>query len=54
MQKKLANGKLLNENGELTQAGWSTKLIKEYNPEQIMASKWRVKEWDYYLIYNKN
>ena len=43
MQKKLANGSLLNEEGSLTQAGWSTKLIKTYDPAQIKASKWRIK-----------
>lgn len=46
-------GKLLNENGTLTEAGWANQLILEYNPENIKANKLRIKEWDYYLITNE-
>ncbi|MGI6744989.1 MAG: hypothetical protein BWY46_00824 [Firmicutes bacterium ADurb.Bin300] len=42
--------KLLDENGELSCAGWANHLILEYNPENIRANKLRIKEWDYYLI----
>lgn len=52
MQVKLEPGKLLNEEGNLFQAGYSNSLIKEYNRKDIKASKWRIKEWDYYYIGN--
>lgn len=42
--------KLLNADGQLSEAGWANHLILEYNPENIKANKLRVKEWDYYLI----
>ncbi|WP_053984244.1 DUF2804 domain-containing protein [Niameybacter massiliensis] len=51
MQQQLTTkGKLLNTEGELCDRGYSTSLILEYDREDIQASKWRIKEWDYYLI----
>lgn len=50
MQTKLTYGKLLNEKGELNQAGYAYSLVKEYNRNDIKANKMRIKEWDYYLI----
>lgn len=47
-------GKLLNELGELANPGYSTSLIQEYSRNDIKAKKFKIKEWDYYLIYNKN
>ena len=44
--------KLLNEKGELTNPGYSTSLIQEYSRNDIKAKKFKIKEWDYYLIYN--
>ena len=44
--------KLLNEHGELTNPGYSTSLIQEYSRSDIKAKKIKIKEWDYYLIYN--
>ena len=44
--------KLLNELGELTNPGYSTSLIQEYSRKDIKAKKFKIKEWDYYLIYN--
>ncbi len=44
--------KLLNELGELTNPGYSTSLIQEYSRNDIKAKKFKIKEWDYYLIYN--
>ncbi len=29
-------------------------LIQEYNRNQIRASKFRIKEWDYYLVLNQD
>ena len=52
MQKKLSSGSLLNEKGELNQAGYSTEMIKKYERNKIKANKSRIKEWDYYLVYN--
>ncbi len=46
--------KLLNEFGELTNPGYSTSLIQEYSRSDIKAKKFKIKEWDYYLIYNEN
>ena len=54
MQGNLKKGKLLNENGELIESGWSTEIVKEYLRSDIKASKWRIKEWDYYLISNND
>ena len=53
MQNKIIKaGDLLNEKGELIECGYSTKLIKDYDRSKIKAGKLRIKEWDYYLIYN--
>ncbi len=55
MQKQIKKkGPLLNEKGELKQAGYSKKMLLEYNRENIKSGKLRIKEWDYYLFYNKN
>ncbi len=52
MQHKLSAGKLLDENGRLCEAGYATSLVREYRREDIKAPAFRIKEWDYYLIYN--
>lgn len=52
MEKKLGPGLLLDEDGNLIEAGYATELIKEYNPENVRTSKMRIKEWDYYYIGN--
>ena len=55
MQKQIKEKcKLLNENGELTNPGYSTSLIQEYSRKDIKAKKFKIKEWDYYLIYNND
>ena len=54
MNNILKEGLLLNEKGNLDECGYNTKLIKEYNRNQIKASKWRIKEWDYYFIGDEN
>ena len=51
-QNELSNGKLLNVYGNLNEAGYAKSLIKEYNRKDIKASKFRIKEWDYYYIGN--
>ena len=54
MQKELTKGKLLNEEGNLIEAGYSTQLVREYDRKAIKASKWRIKEWDYYYLGNQD
>ena len=43
---------LLDENGYLIEAGYAKSLILDYNRKAIKANSLRIKEWDYYLIYN--
>lgn len=43
-------GKLLRSDGSLSQPGWSRNLIQYYNRENIGAPKFRIKEWDYYIV----
>lgn len=55
MQREIVNGgKLLDEKGNLVERGYARSLIKEYNRKDIKAPKWRIKEWDYYLVYNND
>ena len=42
--------RLLNEQGQIAEPGWSRQLLQEYRREDIKAPKFRIKEWDYYLI----
>ena len=44
--------KLLDENGNLKHKGYSKQMLLEYDRNDVKAPKWRIKEWDYYLIYN--
>ncbi len=43
---------LLNELGHLNEPGFAYKEIFEYDRKMITASKWRIKEWDYYNCMN--
>jgi hypothetical protein len=53
MQNKITKtGELLDSKGNLIECGYATKLIKTYDRNKIKAKKSRIKEWDYYLIYN--
>jgi len=52
MEYRLTPGKLLDSNGCLQEAGYATRLVREYNRNDIKAPVMRIKEWDYYLIYN--
>lgn len=51
-QHELKEGKLLDENGCLKEAGYAFSLVKEYAREDIKARKSRIKEWDYYYFGN--
>lgn len=53
MQNKITTGgDLLDKDGNLVECGYATKLIKDYDRKKIKAGKLRIKEWDYYLVYN--
>jgi hypothetical protein len=41
---------LLLNDGSLREPGWSRKMVQVYNRRAIKAPKFRIKEWDYYLI----
>ena len=41
---------LLNEQGELREPGWSRSMVQQYRRSDIKAPKFRIKEWDYYLV----
>lgn len=41
---------LLDSNGQLLEPGWSRQLLQTYDRSMIKAPKWRIKEWDYYLV----
>ena len=43
---------LLDDQGELREPGWSRKQVQRYDRSAIKAPKWRIKEWDYYLLLN--
>lgn len=50
MQNRLTKGRLLDDEGRLLQTGYSTVMSRRYDRKNIAASKWRIKEWDYYII----
>ena len=55
MQREIINGgKLLDEKGNLVEKGYARSLIKDYDRKDVKAPNWRIKEWDYYLIYNED
>ena len=41
---------LLDARGNLAEPGWSRSLLQKYDRSQIKAPKWRIKEWDYYIV----
>ena len=51
MQRRVtAPGPLLDGQGRLTEPGWATSLVKQYERDKIKKSALRVKEWDYYCV----
>ena len=51
MQTRILNeGPLHHRNGHLTETGYAISQIKSYDRERIKSPKWRIKEWDYYLV----
>jgi len=51
-QYKLSRGPLLNKKGHLIEKGYSKHFVKVYDRNRIKSSRLKLKEWDYYLIYN--
>lgn len=55
MQNKVeASMPLLDDEGNITEPGWATEQVWIYDRNDIKASKMRIKEWDYYLVYNQD
>lgn len=53
-QTMLKEGKLLNESGNLNEAGYAFSLVKDYLRSDIKGMKTRIKEWDYYAVLLKD
>jgi hypothetical protein len=51
-QHAFGKGPLLDAEGNLCEPGYATALLKTYDRAAVKAPKWRIKEWDYYLITN--
>lgn len=45
---------LLNEDGRIQEPGWARRPLWQYDRTRIMSPKFRIKEWDYYLILNQD
>lgn len=46
--------RLLSADGTLGECGWSRKPLQGYNRRDIRTPKFRIKEWDYYLVMAKD
>lgn len=53
MEHRLTKGPLLDERGNLIEAGYHEDLIRKYDRKDITVKGMRVKEWDYYYIGNQ-
>ena len=45
---------LLNKKGNIAEPGYAKSLIWKYSRNQIKSPKFRIKEWDYYLVLNED
>lgn len=45
---------LLDENGNVATPGYATEMVFDYDRSAIKTSSLRIKEWDYYLVYNQH
>lgn len=45
--------KVLNPEGRLNEIGWCRHNLYQYNPEFLAVTPWKLKEWDFYQIANK-
>ena len=43
-------GALLDSEGRLREPGYATAPVLRYDRSQVRAARWRIKEWDYYLV----
>ena len=46
--------KLLNAHGNIAECGWSRRQLQVYERGAIRAPKFRIKEWDYYMVLNQD
>ncbi len=53
-QHCMTEGSLLNARGALCEAGYATRLVKQYDRSAVRGGALRIKEWDYYLITNED
>jgi len=53
-QSRLTKGPLLDQKGNLIEAGYHTSLIRTYDRKMIKVKGMRIKEWDYYFIGNND
>ncbi len=44
---------LLKEDGSLREPGWSKQILQVYDRNMIKAPKFKIKEWDYYLVISE-
>ena len=44
---------LLKDDGSLREPGWSKQILQVYDRNAIKAPKFRIKEWDYYLVISE-
>lgn len=52
MHEITERGPLLDGQGGLREPGYARSLLLDYDREAIRAPRMRIKEWDYYLIYD--
>ena len=52
MHEIIKSGDLLDQMGNLTEPGFSRKLLSHYDRKMVKGGWMRLKEWDYYLISN--
>ena len=45
---------LLNKQGNIAEPGWARSQVQAYHRADITAPKFRIKEWDYYLVLNRD
>jgi len=45
---------LLNKQGNIAEPGWARSQVQAYRRADITAPKFRIKEWDYYLVLNQD
>lgn len=52
LENRLSKGPLLDERGNLIEAGYHEDLIRAYDRKDITVKGMRIKEWDYYYVGN--